>query len=322
FEAQYSEELAPLFEADRNRTYQCPPGLDSIYEHAEANVRMRWIKQGIWKDEWSNEYRPGGGWKHEDLLKPESETGSDTMLSAQRRSAGIQRKRPVESDEEVRRERREGEASRPYYQFLYHVCKERERIQEEMNPMMARSQYRYRPISIPLQRSWVTIQALERQTELVTTGLSRQKNAWQGHLDLSFSRNPRRRAPYTVRPSLTTKALVLSSGLINLPSRTRGQPVRPEPLNDKPATLKPVRPARVSKARKPGRPALSERQEPAEAPAEAGSTMIKPDVNELRRVAETPLRKSQRLRVAENNKPTTATEPRIHGTGFVAAPGG
>ncbi|KAL2022238.1 hypothetical protein VTK56DRAFT_5848 [Thermocarpiscus australiensis] len=79
FNDQYSEELARLFEADRNRTYQYPPGLNSIYKHAEVNVRMRWIEQGTWKDEWNSDFRPGGRWKHEEPLKPESETGSDTM---------------------------------------------------------------------------------------------------------------------------------------------------------------------------------------------------------------------------------------------------
>ncbi|AEO56564.1 hypothetical protein MYCTH_2301659 [Thermothelomyces thermophilus ATCC 42464] len=57
FDVQSSEELQRLFQADRNRTYHPRPGIESIYKHADAIVRERWIDQGIWKDEWNGGVR-------------------------------------------------------------------------------------------------------------------------------------------------------------------------------------------------------------------------------------------------------------------------
>ncbi|KAK4107120.1 hypothetical protein N656DRAFT_785680 [Canariomyces notabilis] len=133
FEAQYYEELERLLEADRNRIYRCPPDLDSIYEHARFNIKMRWIEQGIWNDEWNKQRRPSGQWKHEEPLKPESNMDWESMLPTGLFGAEVQRKQPAKSGAEVLGERRDREASRPYYQFIYLVSEQRKYIQEEMN---------------------------------------------------------------------------------------------------------------------------------------------------------------------------------------------
>ncbi|KAL2168729.1 hypothetical protein VTG60DRAFT_6900 [Thermothelomyces hinnuleus] len=133
FDVQSSEELHRLFEADRNRTYHLPPGIESIYKHADSIVRERWIEQGIWKDKWNGEFRPGGLWKHEEPLESETETGLGTAPAPGLfGNEETERRGPAKSEEELRQEEREREASRPYYHFLYQVSKERERIQGEM----------------------------------------------------------------------------------------------------------------------------------------------------------------------------------------------
>jgi hypothetical protein len=159
--AEDTEELERLFEASRNQTYQRPPGLDSIYKHAHFNIKMRWIEQGSWKHEWNDQSRPSGHWKHEEPLQPESETGSDSIPPLGLFGAEVQRKppkQPAKSDEEIQREQLEREASRPYYQFVYQVSKERERILEEMNPPKPRRQN-------PMTQAWVGLDGFHAEME-------------------------------------------------------------------------------------------------------------------------------------------------------------
>jgi hypothetical protein len=90
-------------------------------------------------------YMDIGLWKHEEPLELEPESETDTEAEPLPSSFDIfgmphkylKIKRPKSDEEKIRiaerrvvRER-EREASRPYYQFLYQISKERERIQDE-----------------------------------------------------------------------------------------------------------------------------------------------------------------------------------------------
>ncbi|KAM5356571.1 hypothetical protein ACJ41O_003217 [Fusarium nematophilum] len=117
----------------------------SIYKLSEENVKARWVEQGIWNEKWkgSTVWR----WKHEELFEPESESETDSAAESEAPLFGapsqrVQAKpRRRKNAEELRRiaerrpvREREREASRPFYQFVYQVSKERERIEDELNP--------------------------------------------------------------------------------------------------------------------------------------------------------------------------------------------
>lgn len=51
FDAEKSEEIDRLYEANRNRSRRQPAGI-SIYKLAEENVKIRWVEQGIWNEKW------------------------------------------------------------------------------------------------------------------------------------------------------------------------------------------------------------------------------------------------------------------------------
>jgi len=102
---------------------------DGRNQHLEADfiVKTRWIEQGIWKDEWNDQSFPDGQWKHEVPPPPEPEPLRTIFDSPP--SPPLPR-----SDEEIQREKRERDASRPIFQFFYQVSKERERILNDLNP--------------------------------------------------------------------------------------------------------------------------------------------------------------------------------------------
>ncbi|KAF2179938.1 hypothetical protein K469DRAFT_460860, partial [Zopfia rhizophila CBS 207.26] len=139
FEAQHREEEERIYEAHENRTRRLHAGTN-IYQLAYENVKKRWVEQGIWNDKWNKTAL--GRWKHEEPLELESELETDTEAGPQSSLFTIfpqpKPRRPI-SDEEKRRRiaerratlEREREASRPFYQFIYQVSKERERIQDE-----------------------------------------------------------------------------------------------------------------------------------------------------------------------------------------------
>jgi hypothetical protein len=132
--AEVEEERMQIWYADPCRCQMslciAKPGM-WIAEAREV-IKLRWIEQGIWKDEWTT--RLWRGWKHEELLEPES--GPETDIQALSRTftfALKQQPQQIESNKEKgeARERqalreREPEASRPYHQFVYQISKERE----------------------------------------------------------------------------------------------------------------------------------------------------------------------------------------------------
>lgn len=439
FEAQYRQEL-DRFKGRDDRTYDCPPGVNDIYEHADQNVKERWVDQGIWKDEWNSEYRPGGRWKHEE--PPELESGQRPKSKVVPGLFGAPVERtpalPVKTSEEVQREKRDREASRPYYQFIYQVSKERERIQKEMTrpipPRSSRPQHPY-PLGQPAIRDGsVQLWPIETDDQqegspgdettvtippnINTIAYERVKNSWikwqiwdtkwgvlpgmswihekpleefireelgddldPGEADgIDANRSEQAeplgrdmflpvvqqqsgsvggmtyapdtngdgtggivRPPGVVEPDQPAESSqkpesrglnvsapdvpqikspppagndagnspLASSPLDGVagrsqpasstprrtqPRRRTAQSAQTQPANAKPSALQPVRPAKVSKVRKPRRPALSGRPEPDEAPDDAGQPTV----------TDTPPRRSRRLQAAQDNKPTKA----------------
>ncbi|KAH7308501.1 hypothetical protein B0I35DRAFT_413146 [Stachybotrys elegans] len=159
FEVQVSEECRCIYkEGSKN----CSPlqGLwlpdREIRQRAAKRVKKRWVDQGIWKDEWNHDNKPHGPWKHEEPLKFESESETDSDAEPGPVSAfglfgpsrpAAKPRRP-KSDIEMRRiaERRpvreaQHEASRPYHQFDYQVSQTRERIQDESRAEGVHTEY-------------------------------------------------------------------------------------------------------------------------------------------------------------------------------------
>ena len=109
------------------------PNIYDWEEAAEANVRYRWIQQGIWDERWDTQaYKI---WKHElqDPLLPERPSMS--VKDAVVRNLGTQRKRQHQDFEDKYQESLQSavefqnrQSSRPCYQFVYQFCEERQWI--------------------------------------------------------------------------------------------------------------------------------------------------------------------------------------------------
>lgn len=138
FAAQNAEERERIIEAISNRTCRVPGGTD-FETLAHENVKKRWVEQGIWNNKWNS--MANGSWKHEEPLELEWESSDAEppfpVFSFSQTKAEAKPRQP-KSDEEERRiaerqatQEREREASRPFYQFVYQVSKERERMQDE-----------------------------------------------------------------------------------------------------------------------------------------------------------------------------------------------
>lgn len=129
FQIQVRDELDRIAAAINKGLVQQSSLLD-LQEAAEANVKYRWMKQGIWDKQWGNQ--PGEMCKHE-LPNPPSPAGAPNSVSDGEISRpGTKRKRHLpyleEEDEESVRcaiDFRNRQLSRPCYQFLYQFCQER-----------------------------------------------------------------------------------------------------------------------------------------------------------------------------------------------------
>lgn len=134
-QTQTIEEEKRVFEADLNGTHRLPIG-SNTNKIADENVKNRWVEQGIWNNKWNK--KGSGRWKHEEPLEVESESETDSEAPTSLFSLPQPKPRRPKSDEEKQRiaerrvvREREREASRPYFQFVYQISKERERIQDE-----------------------------------------------------------------------------------------------------------------------------------------------------------------------------------------------
>ncbi|KIW84055.1 hypothetical protein Z517_03301 [Fonsecaea pedrosoi CBS 271.37] len=134
FRQQRAEEEERIIEADRNQT-QCLRVGESFSEVAYDIVKKRWVEPGIWSDKWTSTAL--GRWKHEEPLEMESDWETDPEVPPYFPSPRPKPRR-LKSDD-ARRQiadrrtvlEREREASRPYYQFIYQISKERERIHQK-----------------------------------------------------------------------------------------------------------------------------------------------------------------------------------------------
>ncbi|KJZ72677.1 hypothetical protein HIM_07869 [Hirsutella minnesotensis 3608] len=155
FDAQRHEEERRILiaKADENGTRTILPDEtwlpdSNIITLAGETVKKRWVEQGIWNDKWKDmnpwKYdRPSGPWKHEEPLELESESetnseakGNTPLFPFSRKTGEAKPRRPSDDTLRLIAERRaicerEREASRPFYQFIYQVSKERERMQDE-----------------------------------------------------------------------------------------------------------------------------------------------------------------------------------------------
>ncbi len=132
FVIQIEDELGRIRAAREKGLLQQPDFFDSR-EAAEANVKYRWIQQGIWDERW--ESLPHKEWKHELQDRQSSMTPSGSVEACGDTDLRRMHKRKhselVEGYHElVRRavDYQNRQSSRPCYQFLYQFCQEREWI--------------------------------------------------------------------------------------------------------------------------------------------------------------------------------------------------
>ena len=105
-------------------------GLDGT---AEANVKYRWIQQGIWDERWDG--LPYRVWKHELQDPPSPERASDSIKQGEiAKSKSNHKSKLSELEEEYHEisqravDYQKRQSSRPCYQFIYQSCQEREWI--------------------------------------------------------------------------------------------------------------------------------------------------------------------------------------------------
>ena len=104
-----------------------------LEEAAEANVKYRWIQQGIWDEQW--ESQPRKIWKHElqDIQSPERPSDAVKEGGVKGLQRGHKRKLSDLKQEyhdvvRIAIGHQDRQSSRPCYQFLYQFCQEREWI--------------------------------------------------------------------------------------------------------------------------------------------------------------------------------------------------
>ena len=132
FLIQIQDELGRI-RAARDKDLLEHARLIDLEEAAEANVKYRWIQQGIWDQQWENQ--PGKIWKHEVQDSPPPKTPSDAVKEGGVK--GLQRghkrklsdlKKEYHDVVRIAIGHQDRQSSRPCYQFLYQFCQEREWI--------------------------------------------------------------------------------------------------------------------------------------------------------------------------------------------------
>ncbi|EXJ96342.1 hypothetical protein A1O1_01468 [Capronia coronata CBS 617.96] len=143
---EYQEivERRRILEEHENGTHVLPveTNLDRL---TSENVKKRWDEQGIWP--WDGT-ASDGIWKHERSPEPDTDVDTDEASPAAIFSFGPSKPNPkrrqVKSDQEKQQDmerratrERQRQASRPFFQFIYQVSQERDRIHrgDASNPM-------------------------------------------------------------------------------------------------------------------------------------------------------------------------------------------
>ena len=108
------------------------PSLSDWREAAEANVKYRWMHQGIWDYRWDS--RPHKIWKHE-LEHFPPPVGSKSAIDTEGRRLGTRKKRTLSDLEDEYQDIvrsavdfQSRQWSRPCYQFVHQFCEERQWI--------------------------------------------------------------------------------------------------------------------------------------------------------------------------------------------------
>ena len=145
FLIQVQDELSRI-RAARDKDLLEHSKIFDLEEAAEANVKYRWIQQGIWDEQW--ESQPRKVWKHElqDFQSPERPSDA----AKESRVKGLQRghkrklsdlKKEYHDVVRIAIGHQDRQSSRPCYQFLYQFCQEREWIKMGLgNPGQGPSQ--------------------------------------------------------------------------------------------------------------------------------------------------------------------------------------
>ncbi|KAF7857999.1 hypothetical protein EAF04_009355 [Stromatinia cepivora] len=140
FAAQVKEERRRIWNNDpRYRSIKINPGDRVFMEEAREIVTKCWVEQGIWSSKW-NKFA-FGRWKHEEPLESESQTESEAEPSKPPLFPNPQQKPKLPKIHRTKQQiaeqrviqKRQREASRPYYQFVYQISKMREKIQQTEN---------------------------------------------------------------------------------------------------------------------------------------------------------------------------------------------
>ncbi|KAL9629711.1 MAG: hypothetical protein Q9164_006758, partial [Protoblastenia rupestris] len=106
------------------------PSLSDWEEAAEANVKYRWMRQGIWDDRWDSQ--PSKIWKHELQHFPPPVGPSKSAIDTEGRRLGTRKKREQSDLEDEYQDTVQSavdfqnrQSSRPCYQFVHQFCEER-----------------------------------------------------------------------------------------------------------------------------------------------------------------------------------------------------
>lgn len=132
FWSQVDDELGRI-RAARDMDLLEEPYIVDLKEAAEANVKYRWLQQGLWDEQWDT--RPYGPWKHELRSYPPPVKPSESVKDNGVTNFRTKRERRLcdiaEENQEVVRcavDFQNRQSSRPCYQFVYQLDKEREWI--------------------------------------------------------------------------------------------------------------------------------------------------------------------------------------------------
>lgn len=129
FITQIEDELGRI-RAARDKDLLEYPNVFDLDEAAEANVKYRWIQQGIWDKRWDGQ--PYKVWKHE--IEDASQPTRLSNIVEKHRLESKQRRKHADLEEEYHEivrcavDYQSRQSSRPCYQFLHQVCQEREWI--------------------------------------------------------------------------------------------------------------------------------------------------------------------------------------------------
>ncbi|KAL9041320.1 MAG: hypothetical protein Q9214_004153 [Letrouitia sp. 1 TL-2023] len=109
------------------------PNLPDWEEAAAANVKYRWMRQGIWDDLWDTQ--PSKIWKHELQHFPPPLGPSNSSIHTEGRRVGGRKKREHSDLEDKSQDTvqcaldfQNRQSSRPCYQFVHQFCEERQWI--------------------------------------------------------------------------------------------------------------------------------------------------------------------------------------------------